>query len=59
MVAWKKNVILLGADMSLSVHIDSENEDVLILDEGPIQGLDGTTLTIVLLTLHNQEKHLY
>ena len=45
--------------MSLSVHIDSENEDVLILDEGPTQGLDGTTLKIVLLTLHNQEKHLY
>ena len=46
MVAWKKKVILLGADMSLSVHIDSKNKDILILDEGPTQRLDGTTLTI-------------
>ena len=32
--------------MSLSVHIDSKNKDILILDEGPTQRLDGTTLTI-------------
>ena len=31
--------------MSSSVHPDNEKDDVLILDEGPKQGLDGTTLT--------------
>ena len=30
--------------MSSSVHIDKENKDILILGEGPTQGLDDTTL---------------
>ena len=41
----RKNVIILGADMSSSVHIDNKNKDILIFVEGPIQGLDDTTLT--------------
>ena len=31
--------------MSSSVHVDNENKDILILGEGPKQGLDDTTLT--------------
>ena len=31
--------------MSSSVHIDNRNKDTLILDEGPTQGLDHSTLT--------------
>ena len=31
--------------MSLSVHIDNKITDILILGEGPTQGLDDTTLT--------------
>ena len=31
--------------MSSTVHIDNKNKDILILGEGPIQGLDDTTLT--------------
>ena len=31
--------------MSLSVHTDNKGKDVLILGEGPKQGLDGDTLT--------------
>ena len=31
--------------MSSSVHIDNKNKDILILGEGPTQGLDDTTLT--------------
>ena len=27
------------------VHVDNKEKDVLILGEGPTQGLDGTTLT--------------
>ena len=31
--------------MSSSIHIDKKNGDILILGEGPTQGLDDTTLT--------------
>ena len=31
--------------MSLSVHIENKNKDILILGEGPTQVLDDTTLT--------------
>ena len=31
--------------MSSSVHIDNKNKDILIVDQGPAQGLDDTTLT--------------
>ena len=40
-----KNVIIFGADMNQSVHIDNKNKDILILGEGPTQGLDDTTET--------------
>ena len=33
-----KNVIIFGADMSSSVHVDNKGKDILILDEGPTQG---------------------
>ena len=39
-----KNVIIFGAEVSASVHIDNKNKDFLIPGEGPTQGLDGTTL---------------
>ena len=35
-----KDVIIFGPDMSSSIHIDNKNKDILILDEGPTQGLD-------------------
>ena len=31
--------------MASSVHIDNKEKDILILGEGPTQGLDDTTLT--------------
>ena len=40
-----KNVIILGAYMGLSVHIDNKEKDILILGEGPTEGLCNTTLT--------------
>ena len=44
---WKhgKIVIIFGADMSSSVHIDNVGKDILILGKGPTQGSDYTTLT--------------
>ena len=38
-------VMIVGADMSSSVHVDNKKKDILILGEGSTQGLDGTTLT--------------
>ena len=43
--SYGKNVIAFGADMSSSVHVDDKGKDILILGEGPTQGLDDTTLT--------------
>ena len=40
-----RNVIIFGADMSSSMNVDNKNKDILILGQGPTQGLDDTTLT--------------
>ena len=37
-----KNVIIFGVDMSSSVHVNNKKKDILILREGPMQGLDNT-----------------
>ena len=39
-----KNVIIFGADTSSSVHVDNKGKDIVILGEGPTQGLDDITL---------------
>ena len=39
------NVIIFGAYMSSSVHIDNKNKYTVILAEGPTRGLDDTILT--------------
>ena len=43
--SYGKNVIIFGADMSSSVHVDNKGKDILILGEGPTQGLDDIILT--------------
>ena len=43
MKALGKMSFFLGADIGSSVHIDKK-KDILILCEGPTQGLDDTTL---------------
>ena len=40
-----KKIIIFGVDMSSSLHIDNKGKDILILGEGPTEGLDDTTLT--------------
>ena len=40
-----KNVIIFGADMSSSVHVDNRKKDVFILGKGLTQELNNTTLT--------------
>ena len=58
----RKNITIFIADMSLSVHLDNENKDILVIVEGLRQGLDDaklTTETIYHIILHNQRKGLY
>ena len=43
--SYGKNIIIVGSDMSSSVHIDYKNKDILALCERTPQGLDDTTLT--------------
>ena len=40
-----KNVIIFGAAMSSSLHIDNRRKDILVLGKGPAQGLGDTTFT--------------
>ena len=42
---FSRNCVIFGVDMSFSEHVDNKKKDILILVEGPTQGLDGTTLT--------------
>ena len=42
---FSKNVILFDADVSSLEHIDNKKKVILILDNGPTDGLDDTTLT--------------
>ena len=39
-----KRVIIFGADMIPSMHVDNKSKDILILGEGPTQRLDNITL---------------
>ena len=44
MEVMKKNIIIFGADMRSSVHVDNNGKNVLILSKEPTQGLDDTAL---------------
>ena len=33
-----QNVLIFGADMSSSIHIDNKKKDILVLGKGPTQG---------------------
>ena len=37
-----ENVLIFGADMSSSIHIDNKKKDILVLGRGPTQGLEST-----------------
>ena len=41
-----KNVIIFGVDNSSSVHLDSRNKNILVLGEGPTQGLEDATIIV-------------
>ena len=35
-------MLIFGADMSTSIHIDNKKKDILVLGRGPTQGLEST-----------------
>ena len=35
-----QNVLIFGADMSFSAHIDNNKKEILVLGKGPTQGLE-------------------
>ena len=37
-----QNVLLFGADMSSSIHVDNKKKDILVLRRGPTQGFEST-----------------
>ena len=37
-----QNVLIFGADMSTSIHVDNKKKDILVLGRGPTQGLEST-----------------
>ena len=41
----ERNAVTFGAEKCSSVHVGDKNKYALVLDEGPTQGLDNTTLT--------------
>ena len=51
--SYVKGVIIFGADISPSVHIDNKVKNI------PTQGLHDTTVAAEAITLHNQIKDLY
>ena len=40
-----QNLLIFGADMSFSSHIDNKKKDILVLGKGPTQGLEHTLTT--------------
>ena len=48
-----KNVIIFGADMGSSAHFDNKEKDILILGQGPTQGLERIELTAETKYLNN------
>ena len=44
-VEWSKKIFVSGVCDSLSVHTDKRKKDILLIDEGKIDGLDNTAIT--------------
>ena len=44
-VGMKKKVMIIEVNNTFSVHADNRKKNILILDKGPADGLDNTTIT--------------
>ena len=49
-----RNVIILGAYMSSSVHANNKTRNILVLAKGFIQGIDNTTIYSINCIVYNQ-----
>ena len=47
----RANVIIFGADLSSSVHANKKVNNVLVLGKTFIQGINGTTIRLILLLI--------
>ena len=52
-----QNVLIFGADMSSSAHIDNKKKDILVLGKGPIQGLEHTLTAEKMYSINFTEKN--
>ena len=55
-----QNVLIFGADMSSSAHIDNKKKNILVLGKGPTQGLEHTLTAkkCIQLILQWQKRNL-
>ena len=51
-----QSVLIFGADMSTSIHIDNKNKDILVLGRGPAQGLESTLTAEKIYSINFTEK---
>ena len=59
---WGKSVVIFGVDNSSYMHADNREKYILVLGEGPTDGLDDTTITAeaeYCTILPNQKKKFY
>ena len=47
-----QNVLIFGADMSTSIHIDNKGKDILVLGRGPTQGLESTLTAVKMYSIN-------
>ena len=52
-----QNVLIFGADMSTSIHIDNKKKDMLVLGRGPTQGLESTLTAEKMYSIDFTEKN--
>ena len=51
-----RNITRFGNDISSSAHVYNKKKDILIFCEGPMQGLDNTTLTAAKYSINFTES---
>ena len=52
-----QNVLIFGADMSSSAHIDNKKKDILVLGIGPAQGLENTLAAEKMYSINFTERN--
>ena len=50
-----RNIIIFGADMSLSTRTDNRKKDIFILGKGPTQGLEHTLSAEIMYSINFTE----